>query len=127
MKALWFAVCLLIAESAAAGDTIGQKAIGYPSPEDALRALRARPDVTFRTQDKWLIAEDRANQTVWLFVLLGQPAYPTAVKRFVAERNGKFFIDTAILCGSTTAACDRLAEEFGNITDNARKAPRASR
>lgn len=41
--------------------------IGYPSVEAALKALRKKTGVTFRTENGWLIAEDRDARTVWPF------------------------------------------------------------
>src|SRR5580658_3201208 len=55
--------------------------IGYPTPDAALAALHAKPDVEFSTQDGWTIASDPETNTVWSFPPQRDPAYPAVVKR----------------------------------------------
>jgi hypothetical protein len=89
--------------------------IGYPSVEAALEALRQKPGVTFRTENGWLIAEDENARTIWSFAPRGHPAYPTAVKRTVVDKNGATAIQMDILCEADKEACDNVAIQFKQI------------
>jgi hypothetical protein len=86
--------------------------IGYPSPQAALKALHARPDVVFSLQNGWIIASDRANVTVWSFAEASNPAFPAAVKRQVVQNGDKVYVAMSILCGGPQAECDKLPAEF---------------
>ena len=94
--------------------------IGYPTPEAAIQALHARPDVIFTVQNGWVIAKDRANVTNWAFPPTNDPAFPAAVKRQVVQTDtGSISIATNILCGGTQVACDQLASAFHTLNQQA--------
>ena len=80
--------------------------IGYPTVQTALEALRAKPGVKFRTENGWLIAQDDEGAAAYMFVPMGHPAYPTAIKRSVFNRDGKAYIGTNALCEASKAVCD---------------------
>ncbi|HEY1890359.1 MAG TPA: DUF4019 domain-containing protein [Steroidobacteraceae bacterium] len=92
--------------------------IGYSSVEVALKALRRKPGVTFRVENGWLIAEDRDERTIWSFAPSGHPAYPTAVKRTVVEKNGGSAIQMAVLCEADKVACDNVVIQFEQINSH---------
>jgi hypothetical protein len=45
----------------------GKSGIEYSTLEEALNALRAKPGVTFKDQDGWLVANDSDAIVIWLF------------------------------------------------------------
>ena len=105
--------------SLAAGATTGhaQSTIGYASVAAARQAVAATPGATISQQGGWLIVEDKAARSLWSFVPNDHEAYPAAVKRTVAQRDGRAFIDMSILCEAPKPACDRLAESFRALNE----------
>jgi hypothetical protein len=95
--------------------------IGYPSVAAALADLHSKPEVIFREEGGWVIAEDRSHYTLWSFATEGDPAYPSAVKRTaVQEAGGNVTMNMNILCEATQSACDKLAEDFNALNERAR-------
>lgn len=95
--------------------------IGYPSVAAALADLHSKPEVTFREEGGWIIAEDRNQYTLWSFATEGDPAYPSAVKRTaVQEAGGSVTMNMNILCESTQDACDKLVAHFNELNERAR-------
>jgi hypothetical protein len=95
--------------------------IGYPSVAAALADLHSKPEVIFREEGGWIIAEDRSHYTLWSFATEGDPAYPSAVKRTaVQESGGSVTMNMNILCESTQDACDKLAANFNELNERAR-------
>jgi hypothetical protein len=95
--------------------------IGYPSVAAALADLHSKPEVIFREEGGWLIAEDRRHYTLWSFATEGDPAYPSAVKRTaVQESGGSVTMNMNILCESKQDACDRLVADFNELNERAR-------
>lgn len=95
--------------------------IGYPSVAAALADLRSKPEIIFREEDGWIIAEDRSHFTLWSFATEGDPAYPSAVKRTaVQESGGNVTMSMNILCESKQDACDKLAANFNELNERAR-------
>jgi hypothetical protein len=101
-------VVALLAAQAYASDT----GIGYPTVAAAHKALMARSDVSFSYDNGWARAEDRNAKTVWLFALKDHPAYPTAVRMRTVEQDGATGTETRVMCRSTKAACERIADTF---------------
>jgi hypothetical protein len=95
--------------------------IGYESPAAALAALRAKPSVSIQEQSDWIIASDQDENTLWSITAASHPAYPTAVKRIIVERNGAIFLDMRVLCGASKAACDHVVRQFLELNDNIRR------
>jgi hypothetical protein len=95
--------------------------IGYPSVAAALADLHSKPEVIFREEGGWIIAEDRSHYTLWSFATDGDPAYPSAVKRTaVQEAGGSVTMNMNILCESTQDACDKLVANFNELNERAR-------
>lgn|ERR1700733_1168463 len=95
--------------------------IGYPSVAAALADLHSKPEVIFREEDGWIIAEDRSHYTLWSFATVGDPAYPSAVKRTaVQESGGSVTMNMNILCEAKQDACDRLVANFNELNERAR-------
>lgn len=125
-------VCLVILTMVASvtgvGDGLGQPiqeapgdTVGYASVAAALQALRARPDVVISEQHGWIVADDRANNTLWSFTPKGHPAFPAAVKREIVQKKEGIFIDMSVRCEASKQACDNLVVEFQKLNDAARE------
>jgi hypothetical protein len=101
---------------------VGQPSgIGYPSVAAALADLHSKPEVIFREEGGWIIAEDRSHYTLWSFATEGDPAYPSAVKRTaVQESGGNVTMSMNILCESKQDACDKLVANFNELNERAR-------
>jgi hypothetical protein len=54
---------------------------------------------------------------LWSFAPKSHPAYPSAVKRRVFERDGSVRIEMDVLCEATEQACEQLVQEFQALTD----------
>jgi hypothetical protein len=102
-------------------DPTKSSGIGYPSVAAALADLHSKPEVIFREEGGWIIAEDRSHYTLWSFATEGDPAYPSAVKRTaVQESGGNVTMSMNILCESKQDACDKLAANFNELNERAR-------
>lgn len=100
------------------------KGVGYKSVDAALSALKARSDITFTTTqpDSWLIATDEKNVVIWSFTPQGHYAYPAVVKRAVMQNTqGQVYIETSALCQANKTSCDRLMNEFAELTEQIRE------
>jgi hypothetical protein len=86
--------------------------IGYPSVAAALADLHSKPDVQFRDEHGWTIAEDSSHHTFWSFPPPGSPAYPAAVQRVIVQGDTGISLKLNILCESTQSACDKLVADF---------------
>jgi hypothetical protein len=97
--------------------------IGYPSVAAALADLHSKPEVIFREEGGWIIAEDRSHYTLWSFATEGDPAYPSAVKRTaVQEAGGNVTMNMTVLCEATQDACDKMVANFNELNERAREA-----
>jgi hypothetical protein len=102
-------------------DPKASSGIGYPSVAAALADLHSKPEVIFREEGGWIIAEDRSHYTLWSFATEGDPAYPSAVKRTaVQEAGGSVTMNMNILCESTQDACDKMVANFNETNERAR-------
>jgi len=97
-----------LAQGAEAPESSDANSIGYASVEEALKALKAKPGVTFRTQDGWVVAEDMAVFTTWLFTPFGHPAYPSMVKRAVVNKADGAHMQTSVRCFASKEVCDNF-------------------
>jgi len=117
-------ICVALGASAWADPLPEQSnsTIGYPTPDAALAALHAKPDVEFSTQDGWTIASDPQTNTVWSFPPQRDPAYPAVVKRqMTAAAGGKVAVQMDVLCSATKVACDDLVRAFERMNDEAQR------
>jgi hypothetical protein len=102
-------------------DPKASSGIGYPSVAAALKDLHSKPEVIFREEGGWIIAEDRSHYTLWSFATEGDPAYPSAVKRTaVQESGGNVTMNMNILCEAKPDACDKLMANFNELNERAR-------
>jgi hypothetical protein len=98
----------VLAQSAGSAPGAG---ISYPTVVAALNALKAKPGVKFASNDGWTIADD-TDGSIWSFTPAGHYANPSVGRRTLQERDGKFFVETQILCQAQKTACDRLRNDY---------------
>lgn len=89
--------------------------IGYPTPDAALRVLRAKPGVSIREENDWYVVSDKKAGTLWSITKPGHPAHPSAVKRTFTERDRALYLDMKVMCGGSKQACDDLVRQFQQI------------
>jgi len=92
-----------------------ENAIGYASPEDALKALQAKPGVNIREENDWFLIDDASEKTLWSIATPRHAVYPTAVKRTLVQEKEKIDIRMQVLCGADKALCDDLVEQFRKV------------
>jgi hypothetical protein len=85
--------------------------ISYPTVAAALSALKAKPGVKFASNDGWTIADD-TDGAIWSFTPASHYANPSVGRRTLRERDGRFFVETQILCQAQKPACDRLRNDY---------------
>jgi hypothetical protein len=93
--------------------------IGYSSPDAALQALRSKPGVVITEEGQWIILADKSEYAVWSIAKPGNPAYPAAVKRYVANKK----LVTKVLCEASKQACDSMVMQFMELNKKVTKAP----
>ena len=91
--------------------------IGYPTVSAALEALSAKSGTKLTVQDGWTVIEDPADGlvTLWTFTPAGHPAYPSAVKRTLVNRDGGTHMEMSVRCEAEKAPCDDLVRSFEEL------------
>ena len=147
MKSIAFLLVILVALTSIGADAATKKksktklkksaqidpkyviAIGYPSADAALNAIKSRADITVKANAKpfgwqersgpWFVANERAdlNQQTnieWAFTQPGQYAHPSVVKRIIdIGSSNHVYVDMAFKCGAVNRDdCDKLLTEF---------------
>ena len=104
-------------------------AIGYPSADTALNAIKSRTDITVKANAKpfgwqersgpWFVANERSNSNEqtnieWAFTQPGQYAHPSVVKRIIdIGSSNHVYVDMAFRCEAVNRNdCDKLLTEF---------------
>ena len=77
-----------------------------------MKGLHAKPDVVFREDSGWILAEDLEALTMWSFPPPDYPAYPAAIKRQLVEGNDGISMQTAVHCEGSKKACDDLVRKY---------------
>ncbi|HWS61584.1 MAG TPA: hypothetical protein VN325_02425 [Steroidobacteraceae bacterium] len=95
--------------------------IGYPTVEAALKDLHSHADVEFREEHGWTTANDTSHNTVWSFPPVGNPAYPSAVKRMAVQDGKGVSMKMDVLCQASQSACDKLVEDFNALNERVRQ------
>ena len=104
-------------------------AIGYPSTTVAYNTVKARNDVTpksnlrpFGWQERsgpWYVANENDNKKAtveWAFTEGGHYAHPSVIKRYIdVGSKDHVYVDMAFRCGAATAECDQLLTEFKDV------------
>lgn len=103
-----------------ASNEVQGSTIGYPSVAAALADLHSKPEVKFREDHGWTIAEDSGHSAFWSFAPAGDPAYPSAVQRIIVQGNKGIGLKMNVLCQSTQEACDKLERDFEALNQKVR-------
>jgi hypothetical protein len=82
--------------------------IPYASLDEALKALHAKPGVTFKSEGGWTVAYDDEDIVSWLLTPVGHPAYPSIVKRHIVNSAAGAEMATAIRCFAAKPVCDKF-------------------
>jgi len=107
----------LVALLALPASTATALEIEFDNPLFAFDILSAKPGVTSRTQDGWHIFEevDGKDMLAWIFTPKGHGTFPTVIKRLTFEKGGAWYVETAIMCGGTRSAFDRLHQQYQQL------------
>lgn len=89
--------------------------IGYSTPSAALVALRSKPGVVITKRPGWTVIEDKSEEALWTIAEPGNPAYPSAVKRYLAKKNGAMGLEMKVLCNASKKACDNMVRQFQEL------------
>lgn len=106
------------AQSAAEAAEVG---IEYPSPAIALQSLRDKPGASIKEENDWIVVVENGGMTIWSIASERHPAYPTAVKRALHERDGHVQLGMSILCGARKPVCDQVRAQFQAINQQLRE------
>ena len=106
------------AQQAAATD------IPYATPDVALTALRALPQVRERQDNDWVVLHDLQGQVFWSVTLPSNGWHPSIVRRQLREQQGEVRVDMQVRCGAAKDDCDRLVQVFQASNENLRAAAR---
>jgi hypothetical protein len=99
----------------------------YPSVQEALDALKAKPGVQIQITkpDAWTIVNEPGN-IQWSFAPSGHYAHPAVVKREIkVNSGGDVYIEMSGLCQAEKASCDRLMDEFKELNERIRQSIKA--
>lgn len=99
---------------------VKSSSIGYPSVAVALADLHSKSEVDFSEAQEWMIADDSTHFTVWSFAPVGDPAYPSAVKRTAVKEGSGVNLKMQVLCESSQSACDKLVRDFQALNERVR-------
>jgi hypothetical protein len=114
MKAIFLSAFIVIIGSLSAAHAqvaSTQRAIPYASAAAALEGLRAKRGVVFSNQGDWLIAKD-TDGSMWSFTPANHPANPSVARRTLVEQNGRFRVETRLMCEAEWSACNKLNEDY---------------
>jgi len=114
LKTIFISALVVTIGSLTAAQATGagmQGAIPYESAAAALEDLRAKKDVVFSKQGDWLIARD-TDGTNWSFTPANHPAHPSVARRTLVEQNGRFYVETRLMCQAEWSACNKLHQDY---------------
>ncbi len=90
--------------------------IEYASVGEARAALERKDGTQVRQENGWTIIADRTNLAVWSFAPVGDPSYPSALKRWVVPVGpDSSEMSMGLLCEVEKPICDSLFEEMALI------------
>ncbi len=145
MKLMAYMICMAMALATINADAASKKknkkqlkpilapyviAIGYPNIEGALKAIKARTDITnkpnarpFGWQQRsgtWYVANEpnlsKQASLEWAFTEPSHYAHPSVIKRMIdIGSTDHVYVDMAFRCGASNGACDKLLTEFKDV------------
>ena len=98
-----------IARSAEPGGESEPTTIGYASVAEAFASVTAKPGVKIRVEGGKTIVEDLNGPTpaVWIFFPKEHPAYPSVIRRSIANSAAGASVETNVRCEAAKDVCDR--------------------
>jgi hypothetical protein len=63
-------------------------------------------------QGQWTVLIDAQDNSMWWFARPSNPAFPTAVRRHIVERDGDQILERSTLCGAAAEACETMRKQF---------------
>ena len=87
-----------------------------------MASLKNKTDVaiTTRSNDQWIIINEKGGQIDWSFTRESHYAFPAVVKREIrVNSKGKLIMQTRALCESGKGPCERLMGEFNETNRRA--------
>jgi hypothetical protein len=113
LKAAACAALLALATAAHAQTNadVPRGGISYNTVAEALQALRAKAGVTFSRNEDWTIATD-TDGAMWSFTPANHYAHPSVGRRRLLSHDGRYYVQTEILCQAQKPACDRLHADY---------------
>lgn len=119
----YMALLVLLTASPAAL-AASEKSIGYDSVGEAYEALRKDPGTEVTVQKGWPLASQivNGNRVLWTFTPKDHAAFPAAIRREIAEKDGALVIEMTTLCEAAKADCDRLIEDFESLNKKVKRA-----
>lgn len=117
VKKIVFLVYLVLSFHVHSDDELGYvgksgKVFGFDSVAEALKTLKSKSNSKVSNYEGWIIVNDTDEKAVWSFAPEEHDAFPSVVKREVAERDGSIFISTQVRCGAKKSDCDKLVQDF---------------
>lgn len=114
-------------QAASATAPTGESVISYPTVQEALDALKAKPNVRIETTkpDAWTIVSEPGD-VQWSFTPASHYAYPAVVRRAIKQdAQGNLSIEMTSLCQASKPSCDQLIEEFVALNERTRQKVKA--
>ncbi len=103
---LLFSGCASLSARQEAADTPPK-----PSVAQIQSSITQDPSMTVSRRRGWTMAKDSKGFVLWTFTPEQHPAYPSAIRREVVNRDGAARIEMSVFCESTRVACDALVEQ----------------
>lgn len=103
----------------------GVSAILSATPEEALKALRALPQVREREENDWVVLQDFQQQVFWSVTTPGNGWHPSIVRRELVEEAGEVSVAMQMRCGASRPACAALMETFKASNESLRMSAQA--
>jgi hypothetical protein len=117
---------LVLAFACAVSPCFGEPSAANPVAAK-LAELQARADVDTSVRGGWTIVTENGGLTIWYFTPPIHPAHPAYVKRWMFQKDGAWYQDMNVMCGSTTTICDALVAEFRQLNEQMRDAIQKSK
>jgi hypothetical protein len=99
--------------------------IPYATPEDALNALRALPQIREREENDWIVLQDVQQPVFWSVTMPANGWHPSIVRRELVSHEGDVRVAMQVRCGASKAACDALVETFKASNESLRMRAKA--
>lgn len=114
-------------QTASTSEATGESVIAYATVQEALDALKARPEVRVETTkpDAWTTVSETGD-VQWSFTPASHYAYPAVVRRATKkDAQGNLSLEMTSLCQAPKPSCDQLIKEFVALNERIRQEVKA--